>query len=95
MNIERRIERLERARQSPEHGIRVIIMQSQGYPEATDEQIAEALKKYKEEHPDYREGQVVMLDFLHHPDGSDDQPDYEKYPPRPFRVVLKQTGEVV
>jgi len=90
MSMERRIERLEKTRQfSREHGIRVIIKQSQGYPEPTDEQVAEALKKYKEEHPNYKEGQVVTLDFLHCPDGSDDQPDHEKYPPKPLREVKK------
>lgn len=90
MSIEKRIERLEKTRQfSREHGIRVIIMSLQGYPEPTDEQVAEALKKYKEEHPNYKAGQVVTLNFLHHANGSDDQPDYEKYPPKPFREVTK------
>lgn len=90
MSMEKRIERLEKTRQfSREHGIRVIIMSSQGYPEPTDEQVAEALRKYREWHPDYQEGQVITLDLLHRPNGSDDQPDYEKYPPRPFREVRK------
>jgi len=44
--MERRIERLEKTKEFSEHGIRVIIKQSQGYLEATDEQVARALKKY-------------------------------------------------
>jgi len=47
MSMENRIERLEKTRRfSREHGIRVIIMQSQGYPKPTDEQVADALNKY-------------------------------------------------
>lgn len=64
MNIEQRIARLEKYREIEQHRVKVIIVNADDSAGQTKELTDKAIADYKASHPEWKEGDIIMLEWI-------------------------------